>query len=212
MTTRSWLFEPYARTYGIEVVVAPWAAFALFGTTMCEVAGAVVDLGELAGPRLYLLVGQLAELPGWQQRFDLLNTVLARWIAEGPAWSPRVVWACRQLSRSGGGIPVRRLAECVGWSPRQLEYRFKEQIGLSPKAMARIYRLRRTVQLFADGWSPAQTVAACGFSDQAHLTRECRTMTGLTPARLRTVLHGVLDGPAVPDRLAGQVRSVVLTG
>ncbi len=40
-----------------------------------------------------------------------------------------------------------------------------------------------------DGWSAL--AVRCGSYDQAHLGREVKRMTGLTPTSLRNTLHGV---------------------
>ena len=85
------------------------------------------------------------------------------------------------LARSHGAIPVPRLAEEVGWGVRQLENRFREQIGLGPKAAARVLRLQRARRLLAAGRGPAETAALCGYYDQAHLSGEFKAMTGCTP-------------------------------
>ncbi len=72
----------------------------------------------------------------------------------------------------------------TGFSRRWLSQRFKEQIGVSPKAYARLLRFQRVVQRVAAGrrieW--ADVAADLGFADQAHLTHEFRRFSGLTPA------------------------------
>lgn len=189
LTTRSaWIIEPSESAHCIAVVMTPWAAFAIFGVAMNELAGSIIESADLLGERVNRLASALAAVPDWGQRFHLLDEVLEAWIARGDAWSPRVAWAHAELVRSvraGGAIPIRRLAEGAGWKPRQLEYRFKEQIGVSPKVMARILRFRRAALMLADGRRSVNAAADCGFSDQAHLTREFKAMAGFTPERLR---------------------------
>ncbi|WP_235458363.1 hypothetical protein [Streptomyces olivochromogenes] len=88
------------------------------------------------------LASALAALPTWPERFDLLDDALLRRPRAGSPGSDRVVRAWSLLRRSWGTVPVPRLAEEVGWSVRHLENRFREQIGLGPKAAARVPRLR----------------------------------------------------------------------
>ncbi|GAA2631790.1 hypothetical protein GCM10010411_82450 [Actinomadura fulvescens] len=45
-----------------------------------------------------------------------------------------------------------------------------------------MFRFRHAEELLTDGWSPVRTAAVSGFSDEAHLTREFKRLTGLTPA------------------------------
>lgn len=91
--------------------------------------------------------------------------------------------ALRLAGRADGDQSVRALAGRLGSSPRQLERRFREHVGLSPKVWSRIARLDRAVGLLAGG-APVDAgdlVAAGGFYDQAHLIREFRDLAGTTP-------------------------------
>jgi AraC-like DNA-binding protein len=219
-TTTAAVGEHAGRLSGIEVLLMPWAAFTLFGTPQYELANRAVDPDELphalgtrpAGDGLRSvgeLSAALAALPTWTARFALLDDVFAGWSQAGAPSSARVVRAWSELVRTGGAIPVRRLADEVGWSVRHLESRFREQIGLGPKAAARVLRLQRARRLLADGRGQAETAAACGFYDQAHLSGEFRTMTGCTPREF-TAARGLPDRTPADDRLTGEATSLVL--
>jgi AraC-like DNA-binding protein len=194
----------------MEVVLAPWAAFRLFGVPMHQLSETVVDPEEVLGTKIRELTGALTSLPGWEERFVLLDTVLSRWADHGPVCSPQVVWAWRELSRTSGTLSIARLAAETGWGPRHLENRFREQIGLSPKAAARVLRLRHALRLLVGGQAPNQVATACGFSDQAHFNREFKAMTGSSPGRFLADRMANPAGPMSYDRMAGEVTSVVL--
>ena len=90
------------------------------------------------------------------------------------------------LARSGGRAAIGALAGELGWSHRRLIARFRDADGMPPKRVARILRFERLTALIgadpAFGW--ARAAAECGFADQAHLVREVRDLSGLTPTRL----------------------------
>ncbi|WP_078651402.1 AraC family transcriptional regulator [Streptomyces xylophagus] len=218
-TTTAALGEHSGRLAGVEVLLMPWAAFTLFGTAQHELADRVVDPDELPhdlGSRwasIGELAAALAALPTWTARFGLLDDVFTRWSAAGTPSSARVVRAWSELVRTWGAMPVPHLADEVGWSVRQLENRFREQIGLGPKAAARVLRLQRARRLLAAGRSQAETAAVCGFYDQAHLSGEFRAMTGCTPGQF-TVARvspptGRTGAPA-GDRMTGEATSLLL--
>lgn len=162
-TTTPALGEHGGRVSGIEVLMAPWAGFTLFGTPQYEVADRTVDPDELPHAldgRVGELSAALASLPTWEDRFGLLDDVFARWWAAGTPCSARVVRAWSELVRTGGTMPVRRLAEEVGWSVRHLENRFREQIGIGPKAAARVLRLQRARRLLAARRRPRRSAGS----------------------------------------------------
>lgn len=212
-TTTPAVGEHSGRLSGIEVLLAPWAAFALFGTPQYELANRTVDPDELphalGGRRVGELASALAALPSWEARFRLLDEVFVRWSEAGTPCSARVVRAWAELVRTGGAMPVPSLAEGVGWSVRQLESRFREQIGLGPKAAGRVLRLQRARRMLAAGRGQAETAAVCGFYDQAHLSGEFKAMTGCTPREFTLARHGPGGVPG-GDRMTGEATSLLL--
>ncbi|MGW4702864.1 helix-turn-helix domain-containing protein [Streptomyces sp. NPDC004285] len=174
---------------GVELALAPWAARRfLGGTPLAELTDVLADPAEVLGDRVRSLGEALADAPGWDERFALLDETLLRWAADGegpgdagPA--PAVLEAWRLLERSAGSLQIREVAAATGTSLRHLERRFREQIGLSPKRLARILRLNRAIRLLSAGGGPADMAARCGYYDQAHLGLEFRAMTGLPPGR-----------------------------
>jgi transcriptional regulator GlxA family with amidase domain len=83
-------------------------------------------------------------------------------------------------------LAIASPAEEVGWSHRHLLARFKEEVGLPPKAVARILRLQRAYDFVRrDRGTPwAEVAQLCGYYDQAHMSRDFRGFAGTPPARL----------------------------
>jgi AraC-like DNA-binding protein len=75
----------------------------------------------------------------------------------------------------------------LGFSERQLQRRFLTAVGYGPKVLQRVLRLRRFLTAAGFGLEGlAGAALGAGYADQAHLTRECRALTGLTPRQLVT--------------------------
>ncbi len=81
-----------------------------------------------------------------------------------------------------GRVRVDTLAASAGIGVRQLERQFLDAVGLSPKGFIRTARLQHALRMLRDGEAPAGVAEACGFADQAHLSREFRGVAGV-PAR-----------------------------
>ncbi|MEV6906154.1 AraC family transcriptional regulator [Amycolatopsis sp. NPDC051071] len=176
---RPLVMEQSGATRGIAVALTPLGAYALFRNPLRELANSVIDGWEplRAGP----LLERLAEAPDWPGRFRLLDEYLMARLPRGPELAAPVRYAWDRLS--AGPVRVDALAEEIGWSRQHLKVRFREQIGLNPKTVGRIARLNRTMELLNRVSPPSWSEIAYlgGYSDQAHLIRDFRALTGCTP-------------------------------
>jgi AraC-like DNA-binding protein len=181
--------------HGVEVRLTPLGAHALFGVAMHELANRVVELDDLLGSAE--LVDRMWDEDGWEARFAVLDAALARARREP---SREIAWAWGRLRASAGRIEVGALARELGWSHRRLIARFREQVGLPPKTVARVLRFERVSQLLREAPAPrlAEVAFECGYYDQAHLNRDFREFAGTTP--------GEYVASRLPD--GGGVKSV----
>ena len=103
-----------------------------------------------------------------------------------PAWLRRIR---DRLHEEADGAPrVRDLAEAAGVHPVYLARAFRRAYGMPVTEYARRLRVRGAADRVASTALPLSRVALeAGFADQAHLTRELRRETGLTPGALRRV-------------------------
>jgi AraC-like DNA-binding protein len=123
------------------------------------------------------------------ERLDHLGHALEEVLNEGDADSLSAVdEALEIIDGSRGSVAIETVARRVGISRRHLERQFREYVGLGAKHVARIARLHWALELLQQqpSASGAEIAAACGYSDQAHLIRECQELAGQTPQRLKT--------------------------
>ena len=78
---------------------------------------------------------------------------------------------------------VSQLVEAFGMSERTLQRLCARRIGLSPKWLVQRRRLHEAAERLSGDDSPdlARVAVELGYADQAHFTRDFRTVTGLTP-------------------------------
>jgi AraC-like DNA-binding protein len=163
---------------------APGAAGAALRMPMSALLDQRVDaayLGCRSGASLaHLLPGSLD--PG--AALGVLIRVAGLMATEGPA-DPLVAEAARLLRR--GPVQAEQVAGHLAVSERQLRRRCQAAVGYGPATLRRVLRFRRFVS-WADagarGTDLAGAAARLGYADQAHLTRECVRLAGLTPAAL----------------------------
>jgi AraC-like DNA-binding protein len=81
---------------------------------------------------------------------------------------------------------IGALAGAAGLSHRRFITLFQRAVGMAPSEYRRIVRLQRSLDAMAGSLRSLAAVAVeHGFADQAHLTREVRALTGLTPGAYR---------------------------
>lgn len=178
-----------ARQEGIQLSVDPLLARALFGRPAVELADAMVD-GSAVDPGLRRLWDQVGPTADWEHRFALVAAELCRRLGDAAAGPPRpeVAAAWHLLRRQHGHVTVEELSRHALLSSRQLRELFRRELGVTPKAAARLFRLERALGQMAravrSGRSPAlATIAAeCGYADQAHLSREVAELLGRSPS------------------------------
>jgi AraC-like DNA-binding protein len=166
----------------VHAFLTPLGVHSLFGVAAGALASRVVALSDLLGARARELEDRIACARSWPERFAALDLVLARKLEPTPPVA-EIAWAWRQLAAAHGQVPVGALAREIGWSRRHFSERFRAEIGLRPKAAARVLRFERAQSLLAarvPGGIGA-VAAACGYADQSHLTREWVAMSGSTP-------------------------------
>ncbi|PZS20775.1 MAG: AraC family transcriptional regulator [Pseudonocardiales bacterium] len=177
---------------GIQLRVDPLAARALFGLPAGELAGCDGDATEVLGRAAAEVHEQLRETTSWARRFAVLDRVLGRVLSDrtGQAGAPpdAVAQAWRLLLGSGGRLPVRALASAVGYSERHLTNQFRTELGLRPKAAARVIRFdraRRDLQRDPSSGPVliAEVAARHGYYDQSHLVRDFVDFAGCAPSR-----------------------------
>jgi AraC-like DNA-binding protein len=161
------------------------------------VAGAFVDLpvpdlvGKMAAPDevwprdFREAVAELQPLPTEQRVSRLADLLLAR-LEPRREPSPQVREAVRLIRARHGIVTVAWLADQLSLSISQLERSFTRHVGLGPKLLARQTRASalaaEAMRQQRPGW--ALLAARYGYADQAHLARDFRELTGLTPSRL----------------------------
>lgn len=165
----------------VQVDFTPLGAFSFFGGDVADLAARMVDIGDVLGRDGRQLRERLGATACWQHRFDLLEDFIAGRANHLP--SPEIAFAWRRLALTAGGARITALAGEIGWSRKHLVERFRSELGLAPKSIARMMRFDRACRVARTGSAPgwAGIAAEVGYADQAHLVREFTELAGETP-------------------------------
>jgi AraC-like DNA-binding protein len=202
--------EPLGETHCAGVVTTPVGCEALFGVAPASVRGRVVDLlaawPAAADLRSALLGGTTPEAA-----LDLYQGVLAPG-EPGPA--QRRCEAAVAALEADPMRPIAGLAAELGVSHGHLDREFTAVVGLSPRVLSRILRLRAllaAIDVYGTVDWPG-LAAAYGWFDQSHFIRDFRRHTGVTPSRYvaaqRAAFTPEQAAPGFVPEMAVDVKSV----
>ncbi|WP_131809584.1 helix-turn-helix domain-containing protein [Mycolicibacterium iranicum] len=180
----------------LQVDLTPLGARRVLGLPLAELANRSVSIEAVLGRDGAQLVERIGDAATWQERFAIVDDALVRRLRDAVDVDAEVAWSLERIVASGGNLAVGTLATELGWSHRKLIARYRDAVGLPPKAVARIVRFERVCARLRGGAGLAVAAAECGYFDQAHLSREVRELAGITPGELQGSVNSVQD-PAV---------------
>lgn len=196
-------FDPLqARGEGIDTLqvrLPPVVAHSVLAAPAGDLGRAVITLEDVWGRDAGRVRDRLGDAQTWDERFAIADAALLRRYETGPSVDPETAGAWDRIVASRGRIRVDELAADTGWSRRRLWSRFGSQIGLSPKAAARLVRFDHAAHQLAAGLGASRVAAESGYADQSHLNRDVRSFTGTTPAALARAPWLAVDDVAWPQ-------------
>ncbi len=170
----------------------PGAAPLFLGLAVDELLDLCVGLDDLWRGNAVRLGELLAAAPDPLSALEVLQRFLIS--RETRAASPdELVSAAVRRLMPGQVAEVGALSTELRISRSQLRRRFLTTVGVGPKTLQRTLRFQGYLALAQAAARPgprtpvasvADLAAEAGYADHAHLTRECRRLTGLTPTEL----------------------------
>ena len=149
----------------------------------------MVDLDDLWGTRVDEIRGRIHEANDPATRIAIVERAVAEQAMRGARGRSTESTLAAQLCHEAecdANVSIGALAARHGLTHRRLIELFDRTVGLKPKAYHRVRRLRRVFHLIDEKPRPTWTTIAhrCGYFDQSHLIRECRSLSGFTPTEL----------------------------
>lgn len=160
-----------------------WAGGPVLGLPLRELLDQRVGLADVRPADARLVPGTLDPYPAVAAMLGLAGRLVADSAVDG------------DVARASGlladpRIAVEEVARETALSMRQLRRRFHAAVGYGPKTLQRVLRFHEFIKRMDDSGFTADlgvVAADVGYSDQAHLTRECARLAGVTPGALASI-------------------------
>jgi AraC-like DNA-binding protein len=176
------------KLYMLVVVLQPNALLPLLGIAAHELNNNITQLKDIFGQEASDLEDQIAQAVNSSAAIAIAEQFLLKKIS-AMANSDRFVGdAINSIYKHKGLIKVQQLLNILPVTERQLERKFSEQVGISPKKFIDSVKFQNYLKLLQKIHSTKDIAGlsyACGYYDQAHLNNYFRKHTGVTPLQYK---------------------------
>ncbi|NNC76774.1 MAG: AraC family transcriptional regulator [Woeseiaceae bacterium] len=86
---------------------------------------------------------------------------------------------------NGGRCSSAEMAQKLSVSDRTFSRLWNDVVGIQPRKFVQLMRFHNALEMIDRGAKLSQVAADCGYSDQAHMARQIKAITGLPPSSLR---------------------------
>ena len=153
------------------------------GLPLAPLEDSCIGLAEMWGRDGNRLHERLTETPSAAARIALVEEFLLARMDIAAYRHPDVAAAIAAIE-TNPSIRISEVRVLSGLSTKRLVARFRDDVGLSPKAYARVRRFQASLRRLDAGVSQGADIAhELGYFDQAHFVREFRSFTMATPTQ-----------------------------
>lgn len=206
---RSYIYGPMTtpmriRTLGrmelLGVCFRPGRAYPFISYPAGELTNRCIGTDDiLDSEALQIVERMLTDCHTTDERIKILDLHFLHRLEKGVTKDFSTAAAADRIETNRGRVNIHSLATSVGWSSRQLERRFKERVGMSPKQLCRNVRFKSAFQHLASSRRDpfASTAMDCGYYDQSHMIKDFKHYTGTSPAaffRKPQAMEGLFTG------------------
>ncbi|MBD3581308.1 AraC family transcriptional regulator [Flavobacterium selenitireducens] len=175
-------FNTMGRLSLVIVVFRPYGLSSLFNIPANTIKNKLIDCTLVMGTAATSLHDELHFAKSHGQAASILDTYFSRLACQSKANLHPVVSASTEwILRQKGQFSSNELSDHVGCKQRSLERAFNEVVGLSPKKLGGIIRLHYFLGKSRTTKDFTPVAYDAGYFDQAHLIREFKKITGITP-------------------------------
>jgi AraC-like DNA-binding protein len=168
----------------------PYVIPFLFNVSSLETADHLIGLDGLCGNEGRLLEEQMMLAKDNWERIHIFSAYLHKKL-----WDKKVETgfaACVQkILTADKWMPVKELAAYSNISQRQLERKFKDYVGFSPKLFSRIVRFQSSLKEYKPKQPLTHIAYDCGYYDQSHFIHDFKQFSGYHP---KQYFHGRPEG------------------
>jgi AraC-like DNA-binding protein len=169
----------------IIAVFRPFGMSKILNTSAGELKNKIIDLESVLGNNVRTLDDFLCKKVSNLEVAESLNSFFSQLLKEFETrLYPMVMAATNWIMERNGLFKAEELIDFTGYNQRNIERAFHNLVGIAPKKLGSIIKLHHflgEIKGTGSKYNFTSNVFDAGYFDQAHLIREFRKITGLTP-------------------------------
>lgn len=183
-----------------QVVFRPGALYRLTGIPSHEITNQYLDAETIFPANIKEVNEQLFHAPDFKTMIQVVEKFLTQAEAKQQKEAHRLDQVSNQVLTTKENVSVDWMAKVSYLSNRQLERKFLDRMGVTPKYFSRLVRFenafRMKNQFPEKDW--LSIAIHCGYHDYQHLVKEYQEFTGKTPTEFHQLDLGA------PERQFGE--------
>jgi len=180
----------------LSVTFTPQGTRFFFNLPISEIYNRNLPLRILTGPVADRLEESIYEACTLKSRIEVIEKFFTRQLAMRREYEfNRITHSISHINRYRGITGVAELANMACLGRKQYERTFSSFVGINPKQFLRVVRFQNAISVRQENRTASLTSIAYlgGFSDQSHMVREFKAMSGLTPGEYFSFCEPVSD-------------------
>ena len=173
----------------LVVVLQPYGINALLGMASVELNDCRIKLNELFKTDGADLEDRVLNAIDIKSKVNHIETFISAKLANVQYPDKTFTAALKLIDNQRGNIAISGLLNVLPITEKQLERKFNQYIGISPKRFSAIVKLHyflKSLQNSSPGTKIADAAYESGYYDQAHLNNHFKKNIGITPSAYKT--------------------------
>lgn len=168
----------------LGVLFQPYAIKELFGLNAYELTNQKIHLDDFFNNQFTEIIASEKTL---SDKVNSLSEHISKRMTKCKSIDNFIRHCMHYIKQHNGMLTVKDLQDKFRLSERQLERRFKDVIGISPRHYLKITRFKKTVNVLSKKTTDSLTDIAYKFNyfDQSHFINQAKELSGLSPKNLK---------------------------
>ena len=182
--TEPFFIEPTGYVNCFAIRFYPYGLANFLSIPIKELANKETPLSVLFGEEVTNELGQkITDAEGTEARIAIIESFLIETLNDRVSIDSVVKETIDTMYLTSGTISIKAMLKNNASKRRQLERKFTEQVGISPKQLCKVIRLQTVLKIMLHQPSESLSQIAYGsdYFDQAHFTKDFKEFTGITP-------------------------------